>query len=62
MQLCGAIIMSILVQTRECVVTVVGTADNPAPSCNDNGDTSQTQTIANPLAADTAAWTAWMLG
>ena len=48
-----------IIQTRECVVTVVGTADNPVPSCNDNGDTSQTQTIANPLAADTADWTIW---
>ena len=47
-------------QTRSssCVVTVIGVADNPAPTCT--GDTpSATQTVPNPLAADTAIWSAW---
>ena len=51
-------------QTRSssCVVTVIGVADNPAPTCT--GDTpSATQTVPNPLAADTltlGAWDQWM--
>ena len=47
-------------QTRSssCMVTVNGTADNPAPSCTGDTPTSEMRTIDNPLAlsADTAAW------
>ena len=48
-------------QTRSssCVVTVIGIADNSAPSCTGNTPTSATRTVANPLAADTAIWSAW---
>ena len=47
-------------QTRSssCVVTVIGVADNPAPTCT--GDTpSATQTVPNPLAADTLTLGVW---
>ena len=50
-----------IIQTRECAVTVIGNADSPAATCADganHGDT-QTQMVENPLAADTAAWSAW---
>ena len=47
-------------QTRSssCVVTVIGVADNPAPSCIGDTPTSATRVIDNPLApsADTATW------
>ena len=62
---CGhhQILITILVlftlQMRQCVVMVRGTADSTAPSCDASGDTSQTQTVTNTLAADTAAWTIW---
>ena len=46
-------------QTRDCNVTVIGNADDPAPTCPGSIETSQTRTIENPLAADTAAWNAW---
>ena len=50
-------------QTRSssCVVTVIGVADNPAPSCTGATPTSQNRTIDNPLAAsvDTAIWSNW---
>ena len=48
-----------IIQTRECVVMVKGEVDSAAPSCDASGDTSQTRTVANPLAADTATWTVW---
>ena len=48
-----------IIQTRECVVMVRGDADSTAPSCDASGDTSQTQTVTNPQAADTATWTVW---
>ena len=44
-------------RTRSCMVMIIGNADNPAPTCS--GDTSETQTISNPQAADTAIWSAW---
>ena len=46
-----------ITQTRNCMVTVNGDTDNPAPTCD--GSTSATQTIVNPLAADTATYSAW---
>ena len=50
-------------QTRSssCIVTVIGVADNPAPSCTGATPTSQNRTIDNPLAAsaDTAIWSTW---
>ena len=48
-------------QTRSssCVVTVIGVADNPAPSCTGATPTSQNRTIDNPLATDTATWSDW---
>ena len=48
-----------IIQTRECVVMVRGEVDSTAPSCDASGDTSQTQTVANTLAADTATWSMW---
>ena len=48
-----------IIQTRMCVVKVIGSTDTMKPTCNDDGDTSQTQTVVNPLAADTASWDAW---
>ena len=44
-----------IIQTRTCVVTEYGDIDVPAPTCSG----SQTQTVENPLAADTASWTIW---
>ena len=52
-------VMSIT-QTRKCVVTVIGSIDVPAPNCIGSTSQTQTQIIANPLAADTAAWSAWL--
>ena len=52
--------MLTVVQSRSssCVVTVIGVADDPAPSCAGDTPTSTTRTIDNPLAAaaDTATW------
>ena len=47
-------------QTRysSCQVTIIGVEDNPAPTCTGNTAT-ETRSVANPLAADTAAWTVW---
>ena len=45
-------------RTSLCQVTVIGIIDNPAPSCTGNTP-SATQIVANPLAADIAAWTVW---
>ena len=42
---------------RNCSVTINGNEDMPALTCT--GKTSETQTVANSLAADTAAWSAW---
>ena len=54
--------MITIVQTRtsSCLVTVIGIADVPAPSCTGNTPT-ETRTIDNPLGAnaDTATWSAW---
>ena len=44
---------------RQCVVMVRGEVDDTAPSCDASGDTSQTQSVTNTLAADTATWNAW---
>ena len=44
---------------RQCVVMVRGDADNTTPNCDASGDTSQTQSVTNTLAADTASWSAW---
>ena len=52
-------VMSIT-QTRKCVVTVIGSIDVPTPNCIGSTSQTQTQIIANPLAADTAAWSAWL--
>ena len=46
-----------ITQTRDCQVTIIGNADNLAPTCD--GETSQTRDVTNTLAADTATWTAW---
>ena len=48
-------------RTRNCIVSVNGNADNPIPNCSGSTSTieTQTQTISNPLAADTASWSAW---
>ena len=48
-----------ITQTRICEISLNGVADVPAPTCDASGDTSQTQTVVNPLAADTATWSAW---
>ena len=48
-----------IIQKRNCVVTPIGNTDNPAPSCDASGETSQTQSVTNTLAADTASWSAW---
>ena len=48
-----------ITQTRICEISINGVADVPAPTCDASGDTSQTQTVVNPLAADTATWSAW---
>ena len=46
------------VRTRMCLVTVNGAnTDIPPPNCA--GSNSETRTIPNPLAADTATWTVW---
>ena len=47
-------------RTRTCAVGINGNADSPAPTCS--GEASETQTVANPLAADTltlGAWSDW---
>ena len=51
-------------RTRSCTVSIIGNADNPAPTCS--GDTTQSRMIANPSyagsgsnPADTAAWSEW---
>ena len=53
-------------RTRTCQVAINGNADNPAPNCSsaiDGGNTSATQTIANPDykpdSIDTASWSDW---
>ena len=48
-------------QTRICIVTVIGNTDTMPATCNANGDTSQTQTIVNPLSpkVDTTKWGEW---
>ena len=46
-------------RNRSCEVVVNGNIDEPALTCT--GYTSDTQTIINPLAADTATWTMWSL-
>ena len=48
-----------ITQMRECVIMVRGAADNTTPSCDASGDTSQTRSVTNTLAADTATWTVW---
>ena len=48
-----------ITQTRICEISLNGVADVPAPTCDASGDTSQTKTVVNPLAADTATWSAW---
>ena len=47
-------------RTRTCNIMIVGTVDDPAPTCS--GSTSEEQTVENLLAADTAVfgnWSAW---
>ena len=50
-----------ITQTRICEISVNGVADVPAPTCE--GDSSigatETRSVANPSAADTATWSAW---
>ena len=46
-----------ITQTRDCQVTIIGNADNPAATCD--GETSQTRDITNTLAADTVTFSAW---
>ena len=56
-----SIISIVQTRVRTCEVTTIGNTDNPAPNCSaiDGGNASATKTIANPLAADTAIWSAW---
>ena len=48
-------------RSRSCGVTVNGNIDDPAATCSGSTSTveTQTQTVTNPLAADTATWSAW---
>ena len=50
-----------ITQTRICEISLNGVADVPAPTCE--GDSSigatETRSVVNPSAADTASWTAW---
>ena len=50
-----------ITQTRICEISLNGDADVPAPTCE--GDSSigatETRSVVNPSAADTASWTAW---
>ena len=48
-----------IIQKRNCVVTIIGDTDDTVPSCGASGETSQTQSVTNTLAADTASWSAW---
>ena len=50
-------------RTRTCIVIENGDPDDPAANCSaiDGGNTSATKMITNPLAADTAVWSAWSL-
>ena len=60
--------MIIQTRMRDCSVMVNGNTDDPAPTCS--GNSSETRTIANPLATDTtdttdttdvadAVWSQW---
>ena len=47
-------------RTRSCEIVVNGNIDEPALTCT--GYTSETQTVINPLAADTLTLGAWSIG
>ena len=44
-------------RSRTCSVAINGVEDQPPLTCT--GKTSETQTVVNPLAADTATWGEW---
>ena len=52
-----SIINIVQTRVRNCDITVNGNIDAPAVTCI--GSTSETQTVSNPLAADTAIWSDW---
>ena len=52
-----SVINLVQTRTRDCEININGNEDMPPPSCD--GSSSETKTITNPLAADTATWSNW---